>query len=340
MTTARRGHDGTFEDDADRGPDLGRRRTLWMLGAGLAVTACGAESSGDGSTSSSGGAGTTGVDGSSSGNASSSGEGSSVGGSSSEGSSGEVADTGSTGACGSATAWATGGTAAMTMKSCYPDPFASAPTTCTLICATTEGPCTTETTIEREDISEGYTGLPVRMGLRFVDEDCNPVAGATVQVWHTKLTGVYSGVTPSGMMCYGDEPDAEDEMFFRGSQTTDADGVVYFDSCFPGWYSGRAVHVHFQAQIDDSSWIVSQLLWDDAVVAEVFAEHAEYAGFGQPDTTNGTDNVIGGEDDKSPYLFDVQRMADGAMLASKTITIRSGGPGCTAAGSGGGPPGG
>lgn len=331
MTTENRGADAC--SDHGLGPDLGRRRALWMLGAGLAVTACGAASSDDDSSGSSGdgtgGSGTTDA-GSSSGGTSESGS----------SSSGEVADTGSTGACGSATAWATGGTAAMTMKSCYPDPFAAAPATCTLICSTTEGPCTTETTIEREDVSEGYTGLPVRMGLRFVDEDCNPVVGASVQIWHTKLTGVYSGVTPSGMMCYGDEPDAEDEMFFRGSQTTDADGVVYFDTCFPGWYSGRAVHVHFQAQIDDSSWIVSQLLWDDAMVAEVFAAHAEYQGFGQPDTTNDTDNVIGGEDDKSPYLFDVQRMPDGAMLASKTITIRSGGPGCTAAGSGGGGPGG
>ena len=262
MTTENRGADAC--SDHGLGPDLGRRRALWMLGAGLAVTACGAASSDDDSSGSSGdgtgGSGTTDA-GSSSGGTSESGS----------SSSGEVADTGSTGACGSATAWATGGTAAMTMKSCYPDPFAAAPATCTLICSTTEGPCTTETTIEREDVSEGYTGLPVRMGLRFVDEDCNPVVGASVQIWHTKLTGVYSGVTPSGMMCYGDEPDAEDEMFFRGSQTTDADGVVYFDTCFPGWYSGRAVHVHFQAQIDDSSWIVSQLLWDDAMVAEVFA---------------------------------------------------------------------
>jgi len=108
MTTENRGADAC--SDHGLGPDLGRRRALWMLGAGLAVTACGAASSDDDSSGSSGdgtgGSGTTDA-GSSSGGTSESGS----------SSSGEVADTGSTGACGSATAWATGGTAAMTMKS-------------------------------------------------------------------------------------------------------------------------------------------------------------------------------------------------------------------------------
>lgn len=315
-----------------------RRDTLWVLGAGLAVAACTSDSGtsdGSGGTSGAGGGGAGG----------SGGVGGAAGdaGSAGSGQAGTGAEAG-TGGTGSTTGWGSGGTAGMTDKANYPNPFTNAPSGCNLICSTTEGPCTTETTIDRVDISEGYPGIPMRIAMRFVDPNCNPISGAWVQIWHTKITGVYSGVTPSGSFCYGDEPQAEQEMYFRGSQTTDSDGVVYFDSCFPGWYSSRAVHVHFEVRMNDSTYVISQLLWDDELVDEIFTNHADYREFGLPNVHLDDDNVVGGESDKSPYLYDVQKMSDGTMLVSKTITIQSGGPGCSAAGGGGGgmggPPGG
>jgi hypothetical protein len=81
---------------------------------------------------------------------------------------------------GTAETWATGGTKSMTDKATYPDPFTDAPDSCLLVAATTEGPCTTTSELLREDVSEGWTGLPVRLALRVVDESCNPLAGATV----------------------------------------------------------------------------------------------------------------------------------------------------------------
>ncbi|MEZ4228395.1 MAG: hypothetical protein R3B89_04465 [Polyangiaceae bacterium] len=303
---------------------ISRRNTLWVLGAGIAVAACSSDSN-----SSDGTGGTSGAGGS----------GGSAGGEA--GKAGSAGEAGS-GGTSSTTGWGSGGTAGMTDKANYPNPFANAPSSCNLICSTTEGPCTTETTIERVDVSEGYPGIPMRIAMRFVDASCNPISGAWVQIWHTKITGVYSGVTPSGSFCYGDEPEAEQEMYFRGSQTTDSDGVVYFDSCFPGWYSSRAVHVHFEVRVNNSSYVVSQLLWEDELVDDIFTNHADYKEFGIPNVHLDDDNVVGGESDKSPYLYDVQKMSDGAMLVSKTITIQSGGPGCSASGGGGmgGPPGG
>ncbi|PCC69696.1 Dioxygenase [Nannocystis exedens] len=226
-------------------------------------------------------------------------------------------------ACGDATAWATGGTAAMTMKHCYPDPFAGGVTECALMCETTAGPCTADA-IERQDVSEGWSGLPVRLALRIVAADtCEPLANAKVEIWHTQRTGVYSGVTPSGAFCYGDDPDAENHLYFRGTQTTGSDGRVDFDTCFPGWYGGRAIHIHFRVYLDDALYATSQLFFSDDLNAEIFADHPEYSEFGQPDTTNETDNIIGGEDDKTNYLLTVARMPDGAMLASKVIAIRA-----------------
>jgi protocatechuate 3,4-dioxygenase beta subunit len=317
---------------------LTRRSLLRKLGTGLAVAplahmfACtddgsGTDELGD-STDSSG--------------SDSSGSESGSDSSSTDSSSTDSTDSTTSDECGdAAAAWASGGTAAMTGKDCYPDPFVDGVMTCALLCSTTEGPCTADT-IDRQDVSEGWSGLPVRLALKFVHaDDCSPVEGAVVEIWHTQRTGVYSGVTPSGAFCYGDDPDAENYLYFRGSQTTDAEGRIDFDTCYPGWYSSRAIHIHFRVYLGDDLYLTSQLFFSDELNAEIFSTHPEYSEFGQPDTTNTTDNVIGGEDDLTPYLLDTQRMTDGAMLAWKVVAIRSSldQSQCAAQGSGmGGPP--
>ena len=246
------------------------------------------------------------------------------------------ADAAATGGDGSASRWASGGTAAMTAADGYPDPFAAGDGACALLCQTTAGPCTADT-LERQDVSEGWTGLPVRLALLVVDAAaCEPIEGAKLEIWHTQRTGVYSGVTPSGAMCYGEDPDAVNHLYFRGTQTTGASGRVDFDTCFPGWYPGRAIHVHFRVTIGGDAYVTSQLFFADSLVSEIFASHPEYEEFGQPDTTSETDSVIGGEDDPARYVLTTARMADGAMLASKVIAIRSStGEELCAAGAGG-----
>jgi protocatechuate 3,4-dioxygenase beta subunit len=220
------------------------------------------------------------------------------------------------------TGWASGGTAAMTDKASYPDPFATAATSCVLVVSTTEGPCTTATDLEREDISEGLTGLPVRLALRVIDSSCTPIAGAVVKIWHTNAEGSYSGVTPNPNMCLATQSYASMN-FMRGVQTTDANGVVYFDTCFPGWYSGRAIHIHFQVMIGGTSTRVSQLFFPENVTNAIFASHVDYKAYGQPNTTFANDNIIApitGED-RTRLIFDVAKMSDGAMLASKVVSV-------------------
>lgn len=220
-------------------------------------------------------------------------------------------------------AWASGGTTAMTDKASYPDPFTTAASSCLVLATATLGPCTTDTDLDREDVSEGWTGLPVRLMFKLVDSTCEPVAGAVVKIWHTNLAGVYSGDTPNPGMCSGNDADAIAADFFRGVRTSDADGVVAFDTCFPGWYNGRAVHIHVQVKQGASSTIVSQVFFPEAITAAIFASHPEYDGFGQPDTTFATDNVATsmGSDNFDRHILEVARMTDGAMLASKIIAI-------------------
>ncbi len=238
-------------------------------------------------------------------------------------------------ATGSAGAWATGGTKVMTGT--YTDPFtAGTGTTCELYCQSTIGPCYAKTE-ERKDISEGHDGLPVRLAFLVVDDACKPIAGASVDIWHCGPEGLYSGDDASDFCTSGDAT-ARAARWFRGVQTTDAKGRVDFDTCFPGWYSSRSIHVHFTIKINGVEYITSQLFFDDALDDEIIATQPLYDMRGKRDTLNTTDNVIGGETDLSKYTFETARMPDGAMMAWKTLVLRSalGTALCTAKGAGGG----
>lgn len=220
------------------------------------------------------------------------------------------------------TDWATGGTVAMTDKASYPDPFTTPAASCVLVASSTAGPCTTATDLAREDVSEGWTGLPVRLALKVVDTSCAPLVGAIVKIWHTNIEGSYSGETPSNGFCLL-KPAYSSNDFFRGVQTTSAAGVVYFDTCFPGWYPGRAIHIHFQIKMGATSTRVSQVFFPEAITQQIFAAHPEYKPFGQPDTSLASDGVFGGipAAQRDPLVLTVARMTDGAMLASKILTV-------------------
>ena len=233
------------------------------------------------------------------------------------GATGATGATGETGA--TRQAWAVGGTAAMVDKASYPDPFPD-DVGCALLCATTEGPCTADT-VDREDISEGFSGLPVRLLLRVVDTECTPLAGATVSVWHTQRTGVYSGVTPSGAFCYGDDPSAVNHLYFRGTRTTGDDGVAAYDTCFPGWYASRVPHIHVEVTLASGERFVTQVVFDEAICDEIYGTHEEYEDFGLQETTLADDNVLGAVTNPDDYVMTVAPMSDGAMRAHKTLIV-------------------
>jgi protocatechuate 3,4-dioxygenase beta subunit len=220
------------------------------------------------------------------------------------------------------TEWASGGTGAMTDKATYPDPFTDALTACTLVATTTAGPCTTATDLAREDVSEGWTGLPVRFALKVVNTSCAPIVGATVKIWHTNALGSYSGQTPNNGFCLK-TASYSSMNFMRGVQTTSSAGTVFFDTCFPGWYPGRAIHIHFQIKMGNTSTRVSQLFFPENLTTQIFASHADYKQYGQPDTLWSNDGVLAGVSsaDRDRLTLTIARMTDGAMLASKVVTV-------------------
>jgi protocatechuate 3,4-dioxygenase beta subunit len=81
-------------------------------------------------------------------------------------------------------------------------------------------------------------GIPLTIKLTIQDQanNCAPIAGAAVYIWHCDRDGNYS--------LYSQAVTAEN--YLRGVQAADSDGVVTFTSIFPACYSGRWPHIHFE----------------------------------------------------------------------------------------------
>ena len=155
--------------------------------------------------------------------------------------------------------------------------------------ALTEGPFFVDEKLDRSDIrSDPATGV-VRPGailnLNFVvsrvsGSACTALSGALVDVWHCDALGAYSDVDG-----------ARGQKFLRGFQKTDASGSARFLTIYPGWYQGRAVHIHFKIRPTSSSEFTSQLFFDDTMSTQVFAQ-APYAQKGTQGMTRNTSDGI------------------------------------------------
>lgn len=161
--------------------------------------------------------------------------------------------------------------------------------TCLVLPELTAGPFPSIELIERRDITEGMTGHPLRVGIQVVDESCSPIAGARVEIWHCDIDGDYSSYQDGGT---ADDAGAG-TTFYRGYQTANADGIVEFLTSYPGWYRGRAIHIHSTVHIDDDTVLTTQYLFEDELNDAIMSQGV-YAAFGSPDTTNAQDGVTNG----------------------------------------------
>lgn len=144
----------------------------------------------------------------------------------------------------------------------------------------TEGPFYFDVDRIRSDIREDRAGTPLEVALRVRDARCEPVADAIVELWQADAGGVYSGFE-SG----------EGDTFLRGAQVTNEDGVVRFQTIYPGWYPGRSPHIHARVIVDNERALTTQLYFDDRASATVF-ERDEYSGRSGEPTTNDADFIF------------------------------------------------
>jgi len=159
----------------------------------------------------------------------------------------------------------------------------SGPVSCVLTPELTEGPYYVDGERLRRDITEGKAGTPLRLRLTVVNaSSCKPVGNAAVDVWHCDALGVYSG----------DVAGNPGTNFLRGVQRTTAKGVATFDTIYPGFYPGRAVHIHVKVHVAGSVVHTGQLFFPAKVTNAVY-RRAPYSGHGAtPDTLNATDSIF------------------------------------------------
>jgi len=159
----------------------------------------------------------------------------------------------------------------------------------------TRGPFPNKTPAQlmHSNIRSDRKGVALLINLVIQDKsnDCKPLAGAIVDIWHCDKDGYYSQ--------YGDHPmqreDLRAEDFLRGRQVADDQGRVSFLSIYPGWYSGRAPHIHLE--ILDSharSLLVTQIAFPGQISEIVYASPL-YKDRGLADTNNESDGIFRGD---------------------------------------------
>jgi protocatechuate 3,4-dioxygenase beta subunit len=155
---------------------------------------------------------------------------------------------------------------------------------CVLTPEMTEGPYYLTGEPVRSDITEGRAGTPLALALTVVDATrCTPISGAAVDVWHADAVGNYSGFNAS----------ASSRTFLRGTQMTDAAGKVIFQTIYPGWYQGRAVHIHVKVRTNSSDVHTGQLFFDESVTDGVYSGQPYSQHTGQR-TSNAQDDIYRG----------------------------------------------
>jgi protocatechuate 3,4-dioxygenase beta subunit len=120
-----------------------------------------------------------------------------------------------------------------------------------------------------------------------------------VDIWHCDAFGVYSDAQDPGFNTQG-------RKFLRGYQLTDASGAAQFLTIYPGWYNGRAVHIHFKIRVDGYDF-TSQLFFDDAFTDQVYAQQP-YAQKGERTLRNEGDRIF--QNGGSLLLLNVSPGAD------------------------------
>src|ERR687892_1069927 len=168
----------------------------------------------------------------------------------------------------------------------------------------TQGPYFVDGMPDRSDLrsesSDGsiQDGIPLRLIINVYNVSgytngntsglCVPFSGAKVDIWEANPQGIYSGVAEDG---------TEGKKFLRGYQMTDDNGTVQFTTVYPGWYEGRAIHIHVKVRTFEGSektleW-TSQFYLNNSINEQVHTQ-PPYSNHGLPDMRNEEDGIYKG----------------------------------------------
>ncbi|CAE6458746.1 unnamed protein product [Rhizoctonia solani] len=219
--------------------------------------------------------------------------------------------------------------------------------TCVTTPEVTEGPYYINNELLRQDIREDQEGVDLILDIGVMDViTCQPLDQALVEIWHCNATGHYSGFTsanmgggggngtapsgnvtaPPGSMSIptgtesssaaptgtsgggGGSTSMTDQLsFLRGGYATNSEGMVEFSSVYPGFYTGRTVHIHTMVHtnysVASNGSIIShtgtvrhigQLFFDD-ILNEKIVTQGVYANTTETRTYNDEDGILDSE---------------------------------------------
>ncbi|GAA5938977.1 hypothetical protein JCM1841_002728 [Sporobolomyces salmonicolor] len=220
--------------------------------------------------------------------------------------------------------------------------------TCILTPTVTEGPYYLNGELLRTSLAEDEPGVPLTLDIGVLDiNTCEPLENVMVELWHCNATGSYSFFTTAtldapgggsgggngtgpGFSGNGTAPGAngyataassltkrsetgtnDDGTFCRGGYSTNDAGLVEFTSVFPGYYTGRTVHIHVMVRKDyeiaENGTIIArsgtvinegQIFFDEALIAQVLNTSA-YLNTTQSRTYNDEDSILASALDSS-----------------------------------------
>ena len=215
----------------------------------------------------------------------------------------------------------------------------------------------------RSDVVEGKPGVPLSLRLMVLDSrSCKPLANAAIDLWHCDAVGLYSAFTKQNPMGPGGpggpgfggpppgfDPDHSNEhggppegmgpppenhptdklTFLRGIQLTDADGVVNFQTVFPGFYMGRTNHIHFKVRVGGESSgktyaaghasHIGQIFFPEEIAVSLM-EHEPYSRHKIHRTTQSEDGVFNGQHG-SRSIASLQAIKPGQFAAGMRADI-------------------
>ncbi|KAH8705590.1 putative extracellular dioxygenase [Talaromyces proteolyticus] len=174
--------------------------------------------------------------------------------------------------------------------------------TCVLSEDVTQGPYYVTGELIRNNLVENQEGVPLYLDIQLVDSStCEPVSEVYLDAWHCNATGVYSGVVANGNGNTNDLSNLN-TTFLRGVQKTGEDGVVQFQTIFPGHYTGRAIHIHVLSHPANETTVYA-----NGTISGLYSSHVSHIGqlfFDQ--------DLISVVEETNPYSTNTQTLTENA----------------------------
>jgi uncharacterized protein (TIGR03437 family) len=196
----------------------------------------------------------------------------------------------------------------------------------------TEGPYWVDEKLFRSDIGTdpatgaARSGIPLTLNItvqNLSSGSCSPLTGAYIDVWHCDAKGIYSDEPSYNPGGGSGNVNTNGQRFLRGYQIADDNGRVTFVTIYPGWYSGRTIHIHFRVRTYSGITALGNFVWqiffDDSVNNTVLAQQ-DYSRSGSRDAMNGNDMVYQAAN-KERMLASVSGDVANGYTASLTVSV-------------------